>query len=236
VTNPATPGAVIPPILLSGLANGAHTISVVAQNDAGVWQSQSAPTVSKTWTVNAALGAHVRINEVLADNQTVLANGGTHPDVIELFNNGNATADLSDWGISDNPASPRKFVFPAGTNARAGQYLLLFADSSKTAPGIHLGFSLSADGEGVYLSNSTASGGTLVDSVTFGTQLTDLSIGRLADGVTWGLTQPTLGSANVKAFVGDPSKLKLNEWQAEASRPLPRTSLNSTTPTRCRSS
>jgi hypothetical protein len=220
VTNPATPSTVIPPIVLSGLANGAHTISVVALNDAGVWQSQSAPTISKTWTVNTALGAHVRINEVLADNQTVLANGATHPDVIELYNDGNATADLTDWGISDNPASPRKFVFPAGTTLGAGQYLLLYADSAKGVPGIHLGFSLSADGEGVYLSNSLAAGGASVDSITFGTQLTDLSIGRLADGVTWGLTQPTLGSANVKAFVGDPSKLKLNEWQAEGVAPF----------------
>jgi hypothetical protein len=220
VNNPATPNTVIPPIVLSGLSNGTHTVSVVAQNDAGVWQSQSSPTISKTWTVDNSLGARVRINEVLADNQTVLANGGAHPDVIELYNDGNATADLSDWGISDNPAKPRKFVLPAGTTLAPGQYLLLFADSDTSAPGIHLGFSLSADGEGVYLSNSRAAGATLVDSVTFGTQLTDLSIGRLADGVTWGLTQPTLGSANVKAFVGDPTKLKLNEWQAEGVAPF----------------
>jgi len=220
VTNPATPGAVIPPIVLSGLSNGSHTVSVVAQNDAGIWQSQTSPTVSKTWTVNSALGGQVQINEVLADNQTVLANGGTHPDVIELYNSGNAALDLSGWGISDNPTSLRKFVFASGTTIGAGQYLLLFADSSSVAPGIHLGFSLSADGEGVYLSNTPAAGSTLVDSVTFGTQLTDFSIGRLADGVTWGLTQPTLGAANVKAFVGDPTKLKLNEWQAAGVAPF----------------
>jgi hypothetical protein len=220
VTNPLTASAVIPPIVLSGLGNGAHTVSVVVQNDAGVWQSQSTPTVSKTWTVNTAIGAHVRINEILADNQTVLANGSTHPDVIELYNDGNATADLGDWGISDNPLKPRKFVLPAGTTLGAGQYLLLFADSDTTAPGIHLGFSLDANGEGVYLSNSTAMGRAAVDAVTFGVQLTDMSIGRLADGVTWGLTQPTLGSANVKASVGDPAKLKLNEWQTEGVAPF----------------
>lgn len=220
VSNPLTANAVIPPINLTNLANGTHTISVIALNDAGVLQSQSAPT-TKTWTVNTALGGNVRINEVLADNQTVLANGGTHPDVIELYNSGDASVDLSNWGISDNPAKLRKFVFPSGTTIAPGQYLLLFADNPSAAPGIHLGFSLDAHGEGVYLSNAPAAGGTLVDSVTFGTQLTDYSIGRLADGITWGLTQPTLGSANVAASVGDPAKLKLNEWQASGVDPFP---------------
>jgi hypothetical protein len=220
VTNPFTAGASIPPIVLTGLANGPHTVYVVAQDSAGVWQSQSAPTVSKTWTVDASLGGRVRINEVMADNQTALANAGTHPDVIELYNDGGAAIDLSDYSISDNPASPRKFVFPAGTTLAAGQYLLLYADSATSAPGIHLGFSLSADGEGVYLYNRLSAGGALVDSVAFGMQLTDYSIGRLGGGTTWALTRPTFGAPNVPAPTGNPATLKLNEWQASGVAPF----------------
>lgn len=218
VTNPLTANAVIPPIVLSGLSNGPHTVSVIGINDAGVLQTQA--TVSKTWTVNTALAGRVRINEVLADNVSALANGSTHPDAIELYNDGKGTIDLSDYSISDDPAVPRKFVFPAGTTLAQGAYLTLFADSPSAAPGIHLGFSLSASGDGVYLYNNLASGGGLVDSVTFGTQLTDKSIGRIGDGTTWGLTTPTLGSANVALITGDPHSLKINEWLADGLPPF----------------
>jgi len=44
-------------------------------------------------------------------------------------------------------------------------------------------------------------------------ELTDLSIGRLADGA-WALTVPTFGSANRAAQVGTPTNLRLNEWLA----------------------
>ncbi|HEY7119998.1 MAG TPA: lamin tail domain-containing protein, partial [Tepidisphaeraceae bacterium] len=217
VTNPLTNSPVIPPIVLSGLANGQHTISVVYQNDAGAWQSQSTPT-TKTWTVNTAIQGRVRINEILADNQTAVNNAGTHPDVIELYNDGKATLDLSGYSISDDAANPRRFVFPAGTSIGAGQYLLLYADDPSAAPGIHLGFALSStNGEGVFLYDAAS---TLVDSITFGSQLPDLSIGRVGDGTTWALTTPTLGSANVAMPTGDPDKLKINEWLASGVPPF----------------
>jgi hypothetical protein len=195
-------------------------VYVVAQDSAGAWQSQSAPTASKTWTVNSAIAGRVRINEVIADNQTVLDNAGTRPDVIELYNDGTSAIDLSDYSVTDNPASPRKYVFPAGTTLAAGQYLLLYADSATAAPGTHLGFSLSSDGEGVYLYNRPASGGAVVDSVAFGMQLTDYSIGRVGDGSSWALTKPTFGAANLAAPIGDPATLKLNEWQASGVAPF----------------
>ena len=56
---------------------------------------------------------------------------------------------------------------------------------------------------------------TLADSITYGLQLPDMSIGRLADG-HWGLNMPTLGSANIAAATGNPAHLKINEWLASA--------------------
>lgn len=218
VTNALTSSAVIPPIVLSGLANGPHTVSVIAVNDAGVLQTQA--TVSKTWTVNTALAGRVRINEILADNVGAFANGSTHPDAIELYNDGKGTIDLSDYSISDDPAVPRKFVFPAGTTLAQGAYLVLYADNPSAAPGIHLGFSLSSSGESVTLYNKLAAGGGVVDSVVFGIQLTDKSIGRIGDGSKWGLTTPTFGAANIANNTGDPSTLKLNEWLADGLPPF----------------
>jgi hypothetical protein len=127
---------------------------------------------------------------------------------------------LADYSITDNPNSPRKFVFPAGTSLGAGQYLRLYADNAQAgATGTFLGFSLRQAGEGVYLYNKLSAGGAIVDSVVFGVQLRDKSIGRTADGVTWALTQPTIGAANVALPTGDPHKLRINEWQAGAADP-----------------
>ncbi len=174
-------------------------------------------THSATWTVNTALAPHMRINEVLADNVTAVPYGTapnvTYPDVAELYNDGQGTKDLSDMSLSDNPASPRKFVFAAGTTLAQGQYLVLYGGTDATSPANHLGFAFGTNGDSLYLYNSLANGGGAVDSVTFGMQLPDRSIGRLADG-TWGLTTPTFGAVNVALPTAAPSKMKINEWLA----------------------
>ncbi len=210
--------AITTPINLNGLAAGAHAVTVLGKNDAGNFQDAglvpTAATVSNSWTVVTTPVRRVRINEVLADNKTVFSNNNTFPDMIELYNDG-SDISLSDMSLTDNPASARKFVFPPGTTMLAGAYMVLLADSA-SAPGIHLGFSLNKDGEGVYLCDTLANSSTVLDSVVFGLQLSDRSIGRLPDG-TWNLCVPTFGSANVFQPMADAAGLKLNEWLAKAS-------------------
>jgi hypothetical protein len=195
------------PVALNGLASGGYTVFVVGKNSAGVWQEESAATMSKTWIVDPG-ASRVLINEVLARNVRALQVGDEFPDLIELYNHGTAPVDLGGMGITDNPANKFKFTFPSGTIIGPNDYLVLYADDAANAPGIYLGFGLSASGEGVYLYKSD---GSLVDSVEFGMQLPDLSIGRLRDG-TWALTQPTFGGPNIPQPVGDPRRLKINEW------------------------
>ena len=92
--------------------------------------------------------------------------------------------------ISDSPTNKTKFVFPQGMAIAAGQYMVLFADDDVvTVPGPHLGFSLSEGGEGVFLYDRLTSGGALLDSVEFGVQLPDLSIGRVGQDGHWALTK-----------------------------------------------
>jgi hypothetical protein len=204
------------PITLTNLAPGPHSVSVLGKNDASDFQDQgpvpTTATLSKSWTVTAPPIRRVYINEILADNKTVYSGNNTFPDVIELYNDG-ADIDLADMSITDDLTVPRRYVFPANTLLSAGQYMLVFADSVMTQPGLHTGFSLSKHGEGVYLYDSTIHGGVLLDSVSFGLQLTDRSIGRLPDG-SWNLCVPTLGAANVFQPLSDPANLKLNEWLA----------------------
>jgi hypothetical protein len=153
----------------------------------------------------------VRLNELMAHNLTAVEHAGTYPDWIELHNAGATSVDLSGWSLTDRD-DPRAFVFPPGTTIGPGGYLVVWCDREFDAPGLHTGFALSRQGESVFLYDAQTH---VVDAISFGLQLTDMSIGRLADG-RWALTDPSPGSANVAANVVDPEALVLNEWLARS--------------------
>jgi hypothetical protein len=200
------------PIRLTNLLNGrSYVVYVIGRNSAGIWQSESSPTVSRVWTVDSSYSKLV-INEVLATNSSTFEHQGTFPDLVELYYDGPSALSLSGARITDDANEPARFVFPAGATIKPGEYLVLYADSSTTTPGIHLGFALDGDGEGLYLYNNA---GVLLDSVEFGLQVADLSIGRTGYDGRWRLTAPTFGRANIAQPLSDPSTLRINEWLAD---------------------
>ena len=213
------------PISLTGLSNGPHVVTVTGKRDSGWYQDDptfgpdALVTTSRTWTVNTSyvppVRPTVRLNEILAANAVTLTNAGTTPDLIELFNFGGAPVDLSGMGLTTSPATPYKYTFPPGSPLLgAGQFLVLFADTLTTAPGLHLGFKISASGDALYLYNAPANGDALLDSVEFGLQVQDLAIGRGADG-SWVLCQPSFGSNNIALPLGDAHGVRINEWLAD---------------------
>lgn len=212
------------PISLSGLANGPHTVEAVGKNDAGTYQDSaelgsSASVSSATWTVNTAFippVPGVRINEVLAKNTETLGFSGTFPDIIELYNAGGATADLSGWGLTDNTTLPYKYTIPSGTTLAPGAYLVIYASNSASVPLPKTGFGLKDTGDTLTLTKSVAAGGSIADVVPFGAQLSDYSIGRRASDGAWDMCRPTFGAANVVAAQPPLAGLKINEWLADA--------------------
>ena len=214
------------PVSLSSLANGTHVVEVAGKDDAGFYQNDaafgtSATSATVSWTVNTAYvppaaAPLVRINEVLAKNAETLGFSATFPDVIELYNAGTATADLSGWGLSDTASLPFRYAFPVGTQLVAGAYLLVYASSATAVPQPRTGFALSEEGEILTLTRSAAAGGGVADSVAFGHQLPDYSIGRRPGDGAWDLCRPTLGAANAVTSQGDPTAVRINEWLASA--------------------
>ncbi len=164
--------------------------------------------------VAAGYNGTLRINEVLAVNTAAHANGTTYPDVIELHNSGTTSVNISNMSLTDDPADPRKFVFPSGTSIPANGYLLVYADSATTQPGLHTLFGLDSAGETLRLHATPGSGGGVVDELVFGNQAANLSVSRsAADPARWVLAAPTLGSANGSALpLAPPADLRLNEW------------------------
>lgn len=213
------------PISISGLANGSHFVSVVGKRDSGWYQDDTAfgsdalVSTSRVWVVDTSyvppVRPTVRLNEILAANTTTLTNSGTTPDVVELYNYGSASVDLSGMGLSTTSSVPYKYIFPAATPVLGpGKFLTLFADSQTAAPGIHLGFTLKTAGDSIYLFNSTNNGSTLLDSANFGLQVSDLSIGRGPDGA-WVICQPTFGTNNLALPLADVRGVRINEWLAD---------------------
>ncbi len=74
----------------------------------------------------------VRINEIMAANAIYPVADGACTDWIELYNAGDAPADLSGFALTDDPPR-RSFVFPEGTVLGAGEYRIVPCD--KSVPG-----------------------------------------------------------------------------------------------------
>jgi len=124
------------------------------------------------------------INEVLADNETTVADDeGDFDDWIEIYNSGATDINLAGYFISDDPQDDQLWRIPDSnplkTTVPADGYLLLWADKDKSDGENHVDLKLSASGETLTL---TAPDGTTIDRILFGAQDTDVSYGRVQDG------------------------------------------------------
>jgi hypothetical protein len=147
------------------------------------------------------LAAHVIISEIVADNEQGLRDeDGERVDWIELFNAGDAPANLADWVLTDDAMARDKWRLPNVT-LNPNEYLLVFASGKdRRDPGgqLHTNFRLSADGE--YLGLLRAANGPVESEFapSFPALLPDTSFGYMQG------TENTLllnASDPVRAFV-----------------------------------
>ena len=137
------------------------------------------------------------INEVCFSN-TADVDGRNSYDWIEIRNTSGNTVSLEGWGLSDDPAKPRKWQFPAGASLKSGGYLVIMASGNEISGTDRNGyyqipFKLSG-GESVTLSMPD---GTVVDRLPAMQQYGDISCGRI-DGQNgfFYFTSPTVGEYN----------------------------------------
>ncbi len=189
------------------LATGTNALVVRGLDKNGLPVAGAAGNLNVTNPYEPAVTT-ILINEWLADNGGSLSDpaDGGNDDWIELYNPGDSPVNLSDWSISDTPATPRLAVLPSGTFIPARGHLLLWADEtpaqgSPAAP--HLGFKLSKSGDSIRL---YAPDRRLIDSVDFGGQATDLTEGSYRDGSgeVFALSAPSPASANVLLYALPP--------------------------------
>ena len=148
--------------------------------------------------------ADVVISEVMASNG--LYENEESYDWVELYNNGSKTVDLSGWFLSDGKKNLQKFVFPQGTKLKPGAYLVVYCTGEEgIEPGkgnkFYASFSLSADGETLYLSDADLN---LVQKLEFPEQYVNIGYGLPDGGDEYGyLGDGTPGKKNGKtAYAG----------------------------------
>lgn len=146
--------------------------------------------------------ARILINEWMANNTHTLIHPSatTFPDWFELYNPSPVAVDLSGFFLTDNLSDKTKCSIPAGTRIGPGGFLLVWADNNLAQNGaqdeLHANFQLSKQGEVIGLYSPS---GALVDSVSFGPQIADVSQGRWPDGSESAfvfMTTPTPGMPN----------------------------------------
>lgn len=133
--------------------------------------------------VSAATTNTLFINEVMADNESVLkdgdgSDGGEYSDWIEIYNSGTTPVDLTGYTLSDGGEPWR---FPKGVVPANGYLLVWASDKNKVAADgqLHTNFKIGKSNETITLRDAY---GNEVDSITTESIENDQSYGRNSDG------------------------------------------------------
>lgn len=127
-----------------------------------------------------AAGSDVVINEIMASNSTsVQDNAGEYDDWIELYNKSGNALDISGYYLTDNMLNLNKWEIPVGTILAPNGYQIIWADEDSSQGPYHANFKLSASGETLFLLDPS---GMLMDSLSWGTQISDMGFARVPNG------------------------------------------------------
>ena len=148
----------------------------------------------------------VTVNEFMAENTSTIKDpaDGKFSDWFELYNEGDDVVDLTGYSLTDSLLDPRQFVIPSGYVLQPKGFLLVWADGDTkqnvaTNSDLHVSFRLDTAGEQLGLFGPD---GVLVDGLTFGAQVANVSEGRVPDGGALPLApfeSPTPGAGNFSA-------------------------------------
>lgn len=168
---------------LSMLAAEGQYYIYAENDDAGMFSPQRAEHEFYSIYANVQITSigEIVINEFLASNQNDATDEqNQHDDWIEFYNLTNNSLSLSGLHLSDDISNLSKYTFPANTIIPANGFLIVWADQdNSTSTEIHCNFKLSSTADIILLSDSL---GIIYDSISFGIQTTDISIGRCPNG------------------------------------------------------
>lgn len=209
-------GGWVPDGVLQGMeswfgARRSHILSAIAADPSVSLPPYAPPEPAFDATVVAAPG-NCMISEVLTWSTDGGQTNRPASGFVEIAVSDAAGGPLSlaGYSLTNDPAQPRRFVFPAGVELEPGGYLVLHAGADITAPGLHLGFPLEPAGGELELLDPA---GGRIDFIRWGRQIPDRSVGRTGNGQTvWSLCRATPGAPNEALAAGSPAVVRINEW------------------------
>jgi len=162
------------------LQSNTNYLTFTGYDSGGIELGGMNDTITVTFTGSIIEQPKPVINEWMASNTTILDPAdGASDDWFELYNPGTQQVDISGYVLSDGTDT---WTVPAGTFIAPENFLLVWADRDLEQNGfnddLHADFKLSRYGEEILMSFE----GVMIDFVSFGTQETDISIGRCPDG------------------------------------------------------
>ena len=173
----------------------------------------------------AEADTNVVINELMADNDNCIQDPqGQYDDWIEIHNYGAGAIDIGSMYLTDDLSVRNKWRIPGNdpdlTTIPAGGFLLVWADNNSDDEGLHASFKLDADGEEVGLVDSN--GITLIDSIRFPDQFTDISYGRNNDAneIWCFFDSPSPGAQNDGGYIGEVAEPKISQNRGFFDEPI----------------
>ncbi|MDB4285679.1 CotH kinase family protein [bacterium] len=165
-------------IKLSGIGNSVQYYLYADNDSAGRFSPERA--AYEYYSFQTKIGFQdLVINEFMASNDVTAADeSGDYDDWIELYNPTQYDISTAGLYLSDDPSRLDKWPMPDVTLAPDG-YLIVWADEDGSQGALHANFKLSGGGETISLAYLD---GTMVDSVIFGPQTTDISEARKPNG------------------------------------------------------
>ena len=164
--------------------------------------------------------ANVKINEILAKNDQINTDEyGEYDDWLELTPSSGFEADLSGHYLTDRVDNLTKWQFPQTTPIlNPGEFMLVWCDEDQSQGFLHTNFKLSASGE--FLALVAPDGNTIIDSLTFPEQSSDISYGRSGMYNGWGYMTPSPSGQN-QVLDLDPTKNVIGSYRLNSIYPNP---------------
>ncbi|MGI8602442.1 MAG: lamin tail domain-containing protein [Verrucomicrobiales bacterium] len=157
-----------------------------------VWELEAPTPGSANQPLGTSAAAGLRLNEWMASD----SNG---PDWFEVYNTSATPVALGGLKLGNGTATT---ALPALSFIAGHGFQKFIADRDPGADANHVNFRLSSSGETITLTDAAD---VAIDTVTFGSQTTDVSQGRLADGTANIISFPgnaTPEEPNAKAVTG----------------------------------
>lgn len=162
----------------------------------GDWIVLHSPTPGSYNSNSIPSGARLHINEFVASNDTGYRDeAGEYEDWLEIVNTGTEAVNLGGLYLTDTLTNPAKWSLPSEMLS-PGSTVVFICDEDQEQGDRHTNFKLSKDGESIGL--FSYDGTTVLDSIMYPEQSTNVSYGRCPDGgANWQfMTGGTPGTSN----------------------------------------